>query len=163
RKTYETVFDGHPYGRPVVGTPDLIRGLTRDQLVRFYRRLYNPENFTLVVVGAVNPNEIREAAAHAFGRLPRGGTARLPAPPAGQLKARAVEVPRPGTHAYLTLAWLAPRLDHADTPALDLLVTILGQSRASRLTQALRERLGLVNTISAGYTAMQAAGILTVT
>jgi len=163
RKTYETVFDGHPYGRPVIGTPDLIRGLTRDQLVRFYRRLYNPENFTLVVVGAVNPVEIRDAAAQAFGRLPRGGTARLPAPPPGQLKARAVEVARPGTHAYLSLAWLAPRLDHADTPALDLLVTILGQSRASRLTQALRERLGLVNTISAGYAAMQAAGVLTVT
>lgn len=162
RKTYETVFDGHPYGRPVIGTPDIIRALTRDQLVRFYRRLYNPENFTLVVVGAVNPGEIHEAATRAFGRLPRGGTARLPAASAGSLKARAVELPRPGAQAYLTLAWLAPKLDHADTPALDLVVAILGQHRASRLTQALRERLGVVNSISAGYTGLQAAGVLTV-
>src|SRR5439155_18699021 len=25
KKTYESVFDGHPYGRPVIGTPELIR------------------------------------------------------------------------------------------------------------------------------------------
>ena len=61
------------------------------------------------------------------------------------------------------MAWMAPKLDHADTPALDLVVAILGQRRASRLTEALRERLGLVNSISAGYTAMEAAGVLTVT
>jgi zinc protease len=163
KKTYESVFDGHPYGRPVIGTPELIRALTREQLVRFYRRLYSPENFTLVVVGAVNPDQIRDVATRAFSRLPRGGTARLPAPPIADLKPRAVALPRPGTQAYLTMAWMAPKLDHADTPALDLVVAILGQRRASRLTEALRERLGLVNSISAGYTAMEAAGVLTVT
>src|SRR5436309_2818889 len=149
KKTYESVFDGHPYGRPVIGTPELIRALTREQLVRFYRRLYSPENFTLVVVGAVNPDQIRDVATRAFSRLPRGGTARLPAPPIADLKPRAVALPRPGTQAYLTMAWMAPKLDHADTPALDLVVAILGQRRASRLTEALRERLGLVNSISA--------------
>src|SRR5206468_57914 len=118
KKTYESVFDGHPYGRPVIGTPELIRALTREQLVRFYRRLYSPENFTLVVVGAVNPDQIRDVATRAFSRLPRGGTARLPAPPIADLKPRAVALPRPGTQAYLTMAWMAPKLDHADTPAL---------------------------------------------
>src|SRR2546428_12993 len=97
------------------------------------------------------------------GPLRGGGGARWPAPPAAGLKPRAVALPRPGTQAYLTMAWMAPKLDHADTPALDLVVAILGQRRASRLTEALRERLGLVNSISAGYTAMQAAGVLTVT
>src|SRR5947207_8219431 len=109
KKTYESVFDGHPYGRPVIGTPELIRALTREQLVRFYRRLYSPENFTLVVVGAVNPDQIRDVATRAFSRLPRGGTARLPAPPIADLKPRAVALPRPGTQAYLTMAWMRPK------------------------------------------------------
>src|SRR5262249_58559044 len=99
-------------------------------------------------------------ATRAFSSLPRGGTARLPAPPIADLKSRAVALPRPGTQAYLTMAWIAPKLDHADTPALDLVVAILGQRRASRLTEALRERLGLVNSISAGYTANSAAGVV---
>jgi zinc protease len=52
---------------------------------------------------------------------------------------------------------------HTDTAAMSLLVGILGQSRTSRLTLTLRDRLGLVQTISSGYTAMEAGGLVTVT
>jgi zinc protease len=163
RQLYEAAFDSHPYGRPVIGRPALIRGLARDQLMAFYRRHYVPESFVLVVVGAVNPAQVQDAARRAFGRLTRSGAVRLPAPVVPPGRARRVEMARPGAHAYLGLAWLAPRLDHADTPAVDLLVAILGQGRASRLAQALRERLALVNWISGGYSALEAGGVVTVT
>ena len=51
RRLQEAVFDGHPYGRPVIGTSELVRALSRETLLAFYRRLYVPESFTLVVVG----------------------------------------------------------------------------------------------------------------
>ena len=47
KKTYESVFDGHPYGRPVIGTPELIRALTREQLVRHRRRIDGVPSLTL--------------------------------------------------------------------------------------------------------------------
>jgi zinc protease len=72
-------------------------------------------------------------------------------------------MPRPETLAYLGLGWLGPKLDHADTPAVDLLVSILGQSRSSRLPQSLRERLSLVNSVRSEYAALEAAGVITVT
>src|SRR5204862_2823407 len=56
----------------------------------------------------------------------------------------------------------ATRLDHADTPALDLLVSILGRSRSSRLVQGVRERDGLVVSVTASFSAMQGAGGLMV-
>ena len=52
-------------------------------------------------------------------------------------------------------------MDHADVPAVDLLVGILGRSRTGRLTQSLRERLGVVDAISMGYAALEGAGIVT--
>jgi zinc protease len=162
RQLYSAAFDGHPYGRPVIGTTELILGLTREQLLRFYRRHYVPEAFTLVVVGAVDPGEVLATATRAFGRLPRSGTGRLP-PATAEGRPRHVELQRPGSHAYIGLAWYAPKLDHADTPAVDLLVNILGQGRGSRLTRALRERLGLVNTIATGYSALEGSGIVTLT
>jgi zinc protease len=61
------------------------------------------------------------------------------------------------------MGWLGPKLDHADTPAVDLLVSILGQSRSSRLPQSLRERLGLVNAVGSDYAALEAGGLITVT
>jgi zinc protease len=163
RQLYQVAFDAHPYGRPVIGRPELIRNLTRDQLLAFYRRHYVPESFVLVVVGAVDTNQVLESARRAFGHLPRRGVGRLPPPPVSSGPPRRIEMARPGAHAYLGLAWQAPKLDHADTPAVDLLVGILGQGRASRLTRSLRERLGLVNTISSGYSALEGGGVVTVT
>src|SRR5215475_3442338 len=46
--------EAHPYGRSVIGRPELISALSRETLVAFYRRHYVPEMFALVVVGAVN-------------------------------------------------------------------------------------------------------------
>src|SRR5438094_1364424 len=162
RQLYTQLFDGHPYGRQVIGTPELVRGLTRDTLAGFYRRHYVPEAFALVVVGAVDPAQVLATAASTFGRLPRGGVARLPVALPPPFRPQRQELTHPGAHAHLGLAWPAPRLDHADTPALDLLVSILGRSRSSRLVQALRERDGLVVSIGASFSALEGAGGVTV-
>src|SRR5213083_731315 len=34
-RLYEVLFDGHPYGRPVIGTRELIQALSRETLVAF--------------------------------------------------------------------------------------------------------------------------------
>jgi zinc protease len=163
RHLYALTLDGHPYGRSVIGTPELIRPLTRDTLMSFYHRHYVPEAFTLVVVGAVDRDAVLAVAERTFGRLPASGVRRPAVPAVAAGEARHVEMERPGRHAYLGMGWLAPAIGHADTPALDLVVAILGQSRASRLTHAVRDRLGLVNTISTGYAAMEGAGTVTIT
>jgi len=163
RRLFEALFEGHPYGRPVIGTPELVRGLTRETLLAFYRRLYAPEAFTLVVVGPVVPDEVLERARRTIGRLPRSGTQPLPAPVPPPLRPRKIELARPGAQAYLGLGWHAPRIDHADLAAVDLLVTILGEMRTSRLTRTLRDELGLVSSVNSGYSAMEAAGAVTIT
>src|SRR5207244_5194367 len=81
RHLYTHLFDGHPYGRQVIGTPELVQGLTRDTLASFYRRHYIPEAFAVVVVGAVDPQQVLATAGATFGRLPRRGVARLPVAP----------------------------------------------------------------------------------
>jgi len=162
RQLYSMVFDSHPYGRPVLGTANIIEKLNRETLLAFYRRHYVPESFTLVVVGPVKTSEMLQAAERTLGRLPRSGSQRLPQSMPAGLTPKKTEVQRPGTLAYLGMGWLAPKLDHADTPAVELLVSILGQSRSSRLAQSLRERLGLVNSVSSDYSALEAGGVITV-
>jgi len=163
RQLYAATFPDHPYGRPVIGQPDVIRALTREQLVGFYRRYYVPEAFTLVVVGAVRRDEVLATATRAFARLPRVASPRVPVAALPARHDARVELTRPVSHAYLAMGWVGPRIDHADMPALDLLVSVLGQTRGSRLTQALRERLGVVNSISSGYSALEGAGLVSVT
>src|SRR2546427_725182 len=161
RQFYSVVFGSHPYSRPVLGTADIIQKLTRDTLLAFYRRHYVPESFALVVVGPVNAAEVLRTAERTLGRLPRSGLERLPGSTVGSLVPKRLEVQRPGALAYLGVGWLGPKLDHADTPAVDLLVSILGQSRSSRLPQSLRERLALVNSGSSASAALEGGGIVT--
>jgi len=159
RELFSGAFGGHPYGRPIIGTSEVISALSRETLVSFYRRHYMPEMLTLVVVGAVEPAEVLRVARATLGMVPRGGGKRLPIsapPPARRVRQ---ETSRSTAQAHLGLAWPAARLDHADTPALDVLASILGRSKSSRLVASLRERQALVS----GISALQGAGLLTVT
>jgi zinc protease len=163
RQLFAAAYESHPYGRPLIGRPELITALSRDTLVSFYRRHYVPEMFALVVVGAVDRDEILRVARATLGSLPRTGAGRLPPPPAPTPRSVRVDAVRPGGQAHLGLAWLAPRLDHADTPALDLLMSILGRTKTSRLVASLRERQGLVSAIGSSLSSMEAGGLVLIT
>jgi zinc protease len=162
RELYSAAFEGHPYGHPVIGSPDVVSKLSRETLTAFYRGHYAPETFALVVVGAIDPDEVLRVARATLGTLPRSGAKRLPPPPPPAPRAVRLEVTRPSGQAHLGLAWQAPRLNHADTPALDLLMSILGRTKTSRLVAALREREALVSSITSGLSALEGAGLVTV-
>jgi zinc protease len=162
RQLFAAAFPEHPYGRAVIGQPDAIRTLTREQLLGFYRRYYVPEAFTLVVVGAVRRDAVLAAARRAFYSAPQASS-RVPVPLPVRAGEVHLEIPRSIGHAYLAMGWLAPGIDHVDTPAVDLVVSILGQTRGSRLTQTLREDLGIVNDISTGYSPLEWAGLISIT
>lgn len=164
RQLYGLLYQGHPYGSSVLGDAGDLRGATQATLRGYYKRHYVPENMALVVVGPVNPAEVRATAIAAFGAIPRAGFTRqaLPEPaPLDGVRTRSVE--RPERQTQLGLAWLAPPLGHPDMPAVDVLSHILGGSRSSRLNQALRERARLVSGISGWYGALQGAGAVGVT
>jgi zinc protease len=163
RRLYEQVYRPHPYGRPILGTPQLIGALTRQRLRAYYAKHYVPKNMILVVVGAASPDEVRRAAAATFGRLTGPDPRRpvLPAPPVPD-RGRRADIPRPEQQAYLGLAWRTAPTNERDVYAVDLLTYILGDGPSSRLNQQLRERERLVFAIEAGYGAWDKAGVVTV-
>ncbi len=164
RRLYELAYSPHPYGRPILGTPEFIGALTRERLRAFYTKYYRPPNMVLAAVGAVRPDEVRGLARATFGRLtgPAPPRPQLPPPPALDATRRA-DVPRPEQQAYLGLAWRTAATNEPDVYAVDLLTYILGDGPSSRLNQELRERQRLVFAVEAGYGAWGKAGLVTVT
>jgi zinc protease len=163
RRLYELVYQPHAYGRSILGSREVIGGLTRQQLRAFYEKFYVPRYMTVVVVGAVDRDEVRRAAAATFGRLDQQGVARRPWPAVTPLEApRRFESVRPEQQAWLGMAWRTAATNHPDVYAVDVLTYILGDSPSSRLNQVLRERERLVFSIEAGYGAWQLGGAVTV-
>jgi len=164
RSLTETAYRPHPYGRPLLGTPELIKGLTRERLNAYYKRQYVPAHFVVIAVGAVTRKDVREVTEQTFGRLPAAPTSRpqIPDPPRLD-RDRNVDIPRPETQAYLGMAWSAAPTGNEDIYAVDLLTYILGDSPSSRLNQFVREQQRLVFAIDANYTASEKGGLVTVT
>jgi zinc protease len=164
RRIYELAYAPHPYGRPILGTPELIGALTRKQLEAYYRKYYVPRQMVLVVVGAVRPDEVRRLARATFGRLDATGASRPATPTLARLGGmRQLDVPRSEKQAYLGLGWRTAPTNDTDVYAVDLLTYILGDGPSSRLNQTVRERQRLVYSIDAGYGAWEKAGLVSVT
>jgi zinc protease len=133
-KVSALAFRAHPYGQPIIGWADDIRGITPDDLRAFYRTYYVPGNAILVAVGAFDAGEALAAIRRHFGPIPRGPdpppVAAVEPPQAGE---RRVTVRRDARLPLLYLAWHVPNHDHPDAPALELLAQVLSAGRTSRL------------------------------
>src|SRR3546814_17997426 len=64
-------FLAHAYGRPVIGWPAVVRQLTLDDAMTFYRSYYAPNNAVLVVAGDVAPADLKRLAEKYYGQIGR--------------------------------------------------------------------------------------------
>jgi zinc protease len=162
RQLYGIVFDGNPYGRPVLGTPATMNAATHDRLLAYYKHYYVPENISLVVAGPVEPAAVRGIVDKTFGRVPSSGlkpsVAPAPAPLRTSVK-KAVE--RAEQQSVLAMGWQAPRSDDAEGDAVDLLSTILAGTESSRLAKRLRDDEQIVSGVTMSYSALMGGGIVT--
>jgi zinc protease len=147
---FQTAFREHPFRYPIIGHREVFAGVTREDLVAYYRARYVPNNLVVVIAGAVNPKAALAEVEKHFGGTPRARLAPVLIPDEPmQLAPRAlhrfedVELTRAG------LAWQIPGITHPDAPLLDLLATILGGGDSSVLWQDIREKARLVHTIDA--------------
>ncbi len=151
---FSTAFQKHPYKHPVIGHLDIFNQLTREDVLAYYRRHYVPNNMLFVIVGAVDAEAVLEQIASTFERYPRKvyTPVSIPEEPPqlGRREAhRAFETQLTKMH----LAWHIPNVAHPDMPALDVLASILGQGRSSRLYREIREKQALAHAIgSYAYT-----------
>ena len=147
-----TAFLAHPYRIPTIGWPSDIQSWTMADLQNFFRTYYAPNNCTLVLVGAVDPDQVFALARKYFGPNP----ARDAPPPVRtrepeQLGERRLVLERPGQNPLLHYAYHAIAAADPRQPALDILQTILTSGHASRLHRALVEQDKLAVAIGGGW------------
>ena len=64
------MFRNHPYGIPIIGWQHEIEGLTREDLLAFYRDWYAPNNAILVISGDITMDAVRPLAETYYGAIP---------------------------------------------------------------------------------------------
>lgn len=148
-----TAFKVHPYRRPVIGYVEDLENLTRENVKDFFETYYVPNNLTVVIVGDVNPDEVKRFAEIYFGRY--SAKAKPPQlnivePP--QTEAREITL-KLKTQPWYFEGYPIPALNDPDSVIYDLISSLLSDGRTSRLYKSLVEeqKIALAAQGSNGY------------
>lgn len=146
---FQHAFRKHPYGRPVIGFPETVRGFKKRDVESFHQTWYCPSNMTVIIVGDVDRTKMFSVVERAFRRAERTHPhANRPQEPT-QKEYRQCVTAHVSHEAYLNLAFHIPPFVHDDTAPLDLLSTILTHGDSSRLQRVLRRERGVVTDVYA--------------
>lgn len=139
-----TAFPDQPLGRPVLGTADLVRAMTRDTVAGYMHGHYAAPRMVLAGAGRVDHDHLVEAAERMFAGLPKVAecaTERAAYRGGDYREERDIE------QVNLVLGFDGVAYDDPDYYSASVLSTLLGGGMSSRLFQEVREKRGLVYSI----------------
>lgn len=133
----QTIFQGHPYSRPVIGFPEHLKNPQLSKLIDFYNTWYVPENMALILVGNVKTNEIVSTIKEKFGRLENKPTPERKEYPNLEFNGRKEFSKKIGRMPQVILAYNGVVGGHPDKIALDICTSILSNSSRTGLLDKL--------------------------
>jgi len=158
------LWPGHPLGRDIAGSKETVAAITREVMLDYLDRQYQPDNTVVAIAGNIRHQKAVNSVSRVMdswaSRKPRTGySAYQPAPaPAQQVKIEKRDIEQ----AHLCLALPGLPLLHPQRFKLDLLNVILGQGMSSRLFTEIRDRLGLAYSIHSYVEHFLDSGSLTI-
>src|SRR5258706_5098658 len=158
----EGVFEGNPLGRDTAGTPKSVRGIKRNDFLRYRSTHYRPDEMMVSIVGGAKESKALELAKKYFSSLKKSSQkpfniekfATNQTAPAFKLQTKKAE------QAHLILGFMSEGRNYEGRFAQSLLATILGGGMSSRMFIEVRERRGLAYSIRTGLDRYQEIGYL---
>ena len=172
------LYNQHAYGRPVLGTPETLATFSPEMMRQFHAAHYQPENMTVAIAGNLSKERAIAMVEKAFVQFPKPTSCPAPAPQTQGQPAFAKSLPEKTAQKLqhqtlrlphleqcrLSLAWVGPGVDElAAACHMDLISTILGGGRSSRLVRDLREEQQLIQEIDVDFSLQRDCGEFSLT
>jgi predicted Zn-dependent peptidase len=150
-------YPAHPLGRPIIGYAPVVRNLKRQDLVDYVRGRYFPSNLLVAAAGHVEHDELvglleKHYAGNTLTSSP------LPSSPTPRPEQHQTVYHKAIEQTYLCLG--APGISYVDDRRYVMLIldSVLGGCMSSRLFQEIREKRGLVYSVSTIQTTLSDCG-----
>ena len=155
-------FPHHPLGRPIQGTTESVGSFSRNQLLRFFRSAYRPENMLVVAAGNLEHVDVTRRISRAFRGLQTGAASNGRVSPRRTRGGLVTRPRRELAQLHLLLGLPAFPADERGRFALHVLNTVLGGTMSSRLFQKIREERGLAYSVYSAVNGFIDSGFLAV-
>jgi zinc protease len=158
---FSTMFPDHPYGRSVMGTSDSLDAIGVEDLRGFVNRRIARDNLVIGVVGDITPEALAPLLRSTFGALPASAAPIAVAESVPDGEGRVVVEERPVAQSALVFGHQGPQRDDPDYYAATVVNHLLGGgSFTSTLYQEVREKRGLVYSVSTNLYPLDHAGLI---
>lgn len=152
---------GHPYSWTTIGLMQDLNAATLDDVHQWFKNYYGPNNATIVLAGDIKPEVALEKVQKYFGHIPASNPRARLASRVPKLRNRVEDVMYdqvPQARTYWV--WNVPELTAKDAPAFEILASILGGGKNSRLSKRLVHELQIASDVGAFYFGRQLSGQL---
>lgn len=151
KKIFSLMYPDTEVGRPIIGSVESVSGMSRDDLLGFYRRHYEPSRTSVVIAGDVDPETAIPLIAKYFGDAGPKTKHSLDVktlPDLKQVKGGGCAVIKGDfEQTRIEIAFPGPSMTDIDGLYVDLAAYVFGGSEISRLQSRLRDRDGIVSAI----------------
>jgi len=146
------------YHWPIIGWMDDLENMEVEDLAKWYRGWYAPNNATLVVVGDVNADQVFEMAENYFGEIKSSPVfKRKPRHEVEQKGIKRIVVKAPAQVPFMIMGYQTPSVvdtEHDWEPyALDVLAAVLDGGASARFEKHLVREQQVAASIGTGYDA----------
>jgi predicted Zn-dependent peptidase len=155
-----TVWPDNSLGRPILGSPEIIKTLSHQSILSYIERYYLPREIVISVAGNFEHSRLIELLNASFGKLSRTGDPKKDVTP-GFTRATVVKK-KQLEQVQICLGCKGLKYAHDDRFVLMALNSVLGNSMSSRLFQEIREQNALAYSIYSYVTSHRDTGLLTV-
>lgn len=152
----ELVFNGHPLGRPILGTPETLSTIDRETLMGYLNSEYTTDSIVVSITGNFDEYGIVGQIEESLDKLQTTKNYQQEEMPPYKkgFKVKIKDIEQ--THICLAVPSLP--LGHKDYYAMSLLCNVMGGSMSSRLFQNIREEKGLAYSVYSASTSYSNAG-----
>jgi len=155
----DMLFANHTLGRNILGTPESVTGLSREDIQNFLKKNYRTDQIIVAVLGNYSFNKLIKIGEKYFGDVPENSSNALRIAPV-QNKPQQARVDKQIMQAHSMLGTQTYSLHHPYKAGLLLLNNILGgNGMSSVLNLQIREKYGIAYTIESNYSPLSDTGI----
>ena len=157
-----SLWQGHPLGRPIAGTPETLARLNRAVVRDYLRRMYVPAVTVVTFAGRLEHEACVRSVRRLLGSLPPGRRPRARAAGSGVGQRAEVFRGREVEQTHLAMGFrMFGRLDPR-RHGLRVLNAVFGENMSSRLFQRIREQHGLAYSVHSSSHMVRETGALAV-
>ncbi|MDO8992222.1 MAG: pitrilysin family protein [Daejeonella sp.] len=158
----DLLFEGHPLGRNILGTPLTVQSFTKKDIVDFHKANYRTDEIVIGIYGDYDFKTIIRLSEKLFAGIP----ANLPErkrEKTNAYSAKNLVFSKPINQTHCVIGNRSYSMQHKHKTAFLLLNNLLGGTgMSSRLNLEIREKYGIAYTIESNYTPMSDTGIFSI-